>query len=71
MIMSRDFEVLMDEWRDTQVRDARIVSEAKLMWLVIGAIHNVIADDGRCVIEADGATADVLREIVGRVERQA
>ena len=59
---------LLAEVKAAEARDARIASEAKLMWLVIGALHNAIVDDGRCVIEADGATADVLREIVNRVE---
>lgn len=59
---------LLAEWEEAEARAARIASEAKLMWLVIGALYNGIVDDGRCVIEADGATADVLREIVNRVE---
>ena len=62
---------LLAEVEALKAREARIASEANLMWLVIGALHNAIVDDGRCVIEADGATADVLREIVNRVEGQA
>lgn len=63
-----DLEQLLAEVEALKAREARIASEAGLMWLVIGALHNAIVDDGRCVIEADGATADVLREIVNRVE---
>ena len=63
-----ELDGLIAEVKAAEDRDARIASEAKLMWLVIGALHNGIVDNGRCVIEADGATADVLREIVSRVE---
>ena len=43
-----------------QARDALIANEAKLMWLVLGAIYNGIRDDGRCVIEAGGETDKVI-----------
>jgi len=51
-----------------QARDALIANEAKLMWLVLGAIYNGVRDDGRCVIEAGSETDKVITEIVSRVE---
>ena len=66
-----DLEQLLAEVEALKAREARIASEAGLMWLVIGALYNGIVDDGRCVIEADGATADVIAEIVNRVEGRA
>ena len=51
-----------------QARDALIANEARLMWLVLGAIYNGVRDDGRCVIEAGSETDKVITEIVSRVE---
>lgn len=51
-----------------KAREALIANEAKLMWLVLGAIYNVVRDDGRCVIEAGSETDKVITEIVSRVE---
>ena len=51
-----------------KARDALIANESRLMWLVLGAIYNVVRDDGRCVIEAGSETDKVITEIVSRVE---
>jgi 3-hydroxyisobutyrate dehydrogenase-like beta-hydroxyacid dehydrogenase len=66
-----ELEQLLAEMAEQEARDARKASEAKLMWHVISAIHNAVVDEGGCVIRAGGATADVIAEIVNRVEERA
>jgi hypothetical protein len=64
-------DVLDKLWAEYEVQKARealIANEAKLMWLVLGAIYNGVRDDGRCVIEAGSETDKVITEIVSRVE---
>jgi hypothetical protein len=52
-------------------REGRKQDEADLMWLVLGAIHNVLADNGRCEIMSGTPTAHIIAEIVNRVEGRA
>jgi hypothetical protein len=63
-----ELEQLLAEVEVQQARDALIANEARLMWLVLGAIYNGVRDDGRCVIEAGSETDKVITEIVSRVE---
>lgn len=63
-----ELEQLLAEMEVQKARDALIANEARLMWLVLGAIYNVVRDDGRCVIEAGSETDKVITEIVSRVE---
>jgi hypothetical protein len=51
-----------------KAREALIANEARLMWLVLGGIFNVVKMDGQCVIEAGSETDKVITEIVSRVE---
>lgn len=63
-----DLEQLLAEWEEAEARAARIASEAKLMWLVLGAIYNMIRDDDVVRIVAGSETDKVISEIVNRVE---
>jgi hypothetical protein len=63
-----ELEQLLAEVEVQKAREALIANEARLMWLVLGAIYNGVRDDGRCVIEAGSETDKVITEIVSRVE---
>lgn len=66
-----DLEQLLAEVEALKAREARIASEAKLMWLVLGAIYNMIRDDDVVRIVAGSETDKVISEIVNRVEGRA
>jgi len=59
-----EFESVMAQ----RARNARKKDDADLMWLVISAIHNKLMDDGHCAISKGSPTADVIAEIVAKVE---
>jgi len=63
-----ELDGLMAEWEALKAREALIANESRLMWLVLGALYNVVRDNGRCVIEAGSETDKVITEIVSRVE---
>lgn len=66
-----DLEQLLAEVEALKAREARIASEAGLMWLVLGAIYNMIRDDDVVRIVAGSETDKVISEIVNRVEERA
>jgi hypothetical protein len=66
-----ELEGLLAEVAEQEARDARKASEAKLMWHIIAAIHDHLVDNGRCEIASPSNMADVIAEIVNRVEERA
>ena len=67
-MMTSKLDKLWAEFEAETARNALIANEAKLMWLVLGGIYNVVKMDGRCEIEAGSETDKVITEIVSRVE---
>jgi hypothetical protein len=67
-MMDKDFEPDVCNVIEGGARDKRKIEQAGLMYLLIGALHNKLQDDGYCGFEAGGATADVIAEIVKAVE---
>jgi hypothetical protein len=66
-----ELDGLLAEMAEQEARDARKASEAKLMWHVIAAIHDRLVESGECAIRAPSNMADVISEIVNRVEGRA
>lgn len=66
--MANDFEPDVYNVIEGAPREARKVEQAGLMYLLIGALHNKLQDDGYCGFEKGSATADVIAEIVAKVE---
>ena len=63
-----EIEKRLAAYRAQQKRDESIRNEARLMYLVIGAVHNMIRDNDVCRIVAGSETDRVICEIVNRVE---
>jgi len=66
--MDKDFEPDVINVIEGGARERRKVEQAGLMYLLIGALHNKLQDDGYCGFEAGSPTADVIAEIVKAVE---
>jgi hypothetical protein len=66
--MAKDFEPDVYNVIEGGARERRKVEQAGLMYLLIGALHNKLQDDGYCGFEAGSPTADVIAEIVKAVE---
>jgi hypothetical protein len=66
--MSKDFEPDVYNVIEGGAREKRKIEQAGLMYLLIGALHNKLQNDGYCGFEAGSATADVIAEIVKAVE---
>ena len=69
--MGMELDHILGEFTEQQERDARKELEAKLMWHVIAALHDHLVDHGRCEIASPSNMADVICEIVNRVEGRA
>lgn len=67
-MMNKDFEPDVCNVTEGGAREKRKVEQAGLMYLLVGALHNKLQDDGYCGFEAGSATADVIAEIVKAVE---
>lgn len=66
-----DFEPDVYNVIEAAPREARKVEMAGLMYLLIGALHNKLQDDGYCGFEKGSPTADLISEIVAKVEAWA
>ena len=66
--MANDFEPDVYNVVEKGARAKRKVEQAGLMYLLIGALHNQLRDDGYCGFDKESATADVIAEIVNAVE---
>ncbi len=63
-----DFEPDVYDVIEKGAREKRKVEQAGLMYLLIGALHNALQDDGYCGFEKGSPTGDVIAEIVNAVE---